>query len=996
MKQIKNALMDNEFLKKLDAHRNREVFARIISLDFNENPIEQIEGRVTGGSINVDGTSAVRRTCSLSMVAKEMNINEFFWGLYSKFKLEIGLKNLVDDKYPEIITSFGTSQSTNNYTVSISGKDKMCLLNGEVGGNLPASVDFGMREEYDEATDSYIYESIPIKAIIREALHAYALEPYHNIIINDLEAAGLELMEYRGEEYIYFLYNIDSGEYENATLNGDKEFYLYDFENKKITSELVQLKNIENFYTQVGLIDRPEVTYIATKIDNNGKEEIKVYQVARIGFGDTAGYRITDLVYAGDLISAIGDTLTSILDKIKGMLGEFEYFYDLDGRFIFQRKKNYLNRNYDTIVDNSDEGRYAVDSAYHDSYIYTFENGSLITAYQNSPNLINLRNDYSIWGNRKSASGAEVPIHYRFAIDNKPTRYKTIAITSAEAEKLDVKAQESTLYSVEKYDWREIIYRMASDYYQYNQLEDFDYRIIEANGNLYPNGKTGYEQYYIDIQGFWRQLYNPEAKPSYVEYENSSIATSSQEFIYSKEEFPYGVFIKKGFVKYGEINEDGIFTANRENEKTQSEIVELRNKVYVHHNCYQDEDEKNTKFSSRTEMTPLLDYVEWHPKFDNETSELQGFIKISEADWPIIIPNKKGNSKDDEDKQDIEYIKYVVPHGSEADYKALDKTTVERVRKQEVYVGYYNKEGAIKFAVPLIMSVDPDKNWYLEEEFKNYKTFEDPDSNNNNNNNGGTGTPGEKPVEIELIDSDLEDIYRKEDKNKVTYYNYLINTQLDIYGDPVENEEGIYSYNYKQIKYYNQCYDYYRITDTQEEKAKYLHWNKNVVNAPETLNFWMDFLDVDGELNQFSVPVVGDRTKVVNDKDVKSIYFKEVSEVIYIPQTKVDHAYDLIENAGYWNYKLIRQIPENYFSISARGKSAHEALEELLYNYSYCVESINLTTIPIYYLTPNTRILVKDDSNKINGEYLVSRFTIPLTYNGNMTITATKAPTRLY
>ena len=34
----------------------------------------------------------------------------------------------------KIITSFNTSQSTNNYTISISGKDKMCLLNGEVSG----------------------------------------------------------------------------------------------------------------------------------------------------------------------------------------------------------------------------------------------------------------------------------------------------------------------------------------------------------------------------------------------------------------------------------------------------------------------------------------------------------------------------------------------------------------------------------------------------------------------------------------------------------------------------------------------------------------------------------------------------------------------------------------------------------------------------------------------------------------------------------------------
>ena len=35
--------------------------------------------------------------------------------------------------------------------------------------------------------------------------------------------------------------------------------------------------------------------------------------------------------------------LCTILDKIKNLLGNFEYYYDLDGNFIFQEVKNYLN-----------------------------------------------------------------------------------------------------------------------------------------------------------------------------------------------------------------------------------------------------------------------------------------------------------------------------------------------------------------------------------------------------------------------------------------------------------------------------------------------------------------------------------------------------------------------------------------------------------------------------------------------------------------------------
>ena len=76
----------------------------------------------------------------------------------------------------------------------------------------------------------------------------------------------------------------------------------------------------------------------------------------------------------------------------------------------------------------------------------------------------------------------------------------------------------------------------------------------------------------------------------------------------------------------------------------------------------------------------------------------------------------------------------------------------------------------------------------------------------------------------------------------------------------------------------------------------------------------------------------------------------------------------------------------NYFSISAQGKSAKDALDELLYNHSYYTESINISAIPVYYWEPNTRISIQDEMSKINGEYIISRITLPLTYNGTMSI----------
>jgi hypothetical protein len=42
------------------------------------------------------------------------------------------------------------------------------------------------------------------------------------------------------------------------------------------------------------------------------------------------------------------------------------------------------------------------------------------------------------------------------------------------------------------------------------------------------------------------------------------------------------------------------------------------------------------------------------------------------------------------------------------------------------------------------------------------------------------------------------------------------------------------------------------------------------------------------------------------------------------------------------------------FSISAQGKDAHAVIDNMVYNYSYCVESVTVNAIPIYTLEPNT------------------------------------------
>ena len=120
----------------------------------------------------------IRRTCSLTMITQEQEIDNIYWGLKNKFKLEVGLENFIDSKYPEIIwfkqglfliTSLSESLNGTNHTINISGKDKGCLINGEIGGTIPTTTNFGKMDINEEDSDGNVITTtidLPIKTII--------------------------------------------------------------------------------------------------------------------------------------------------------------------------------------------------------------------------------------------------------------------------------------------------------------------------------------------------------------------------------------------------------------------------------------------------------------------------------------------------------------------------------------------------------------------------------------------------------------------------------------------------------------------------------------------------------------------------------------------------------------------------------------------------------------------------------------------------------------
>ena len=833
----KNALLDKDFLKALDNENQREIFVKIASLTFDEDPIEFITGRATGGSINIDGNSSTRRTCSITLAAKELNIHDFYWGLNTKFRVFIGLENNIDKEYDDIIwfnqgifliTDFSTNQTTNNYTVSIQGRDKMSLLNGDLGGVITSlTADFGKVEEIDDEGNINII-SLPLKEIITEVVHTWAREPYENIIIEDLDEVGLELLEYRGEEPMYFLVSDTTNEVSNMMMESEipNHFYYYSVDGgiTYTTNTKMSLDDDRFIYDT-----RTEFYDIQTHPTHIKDDQGETYTVIKCSYGETIGFRETDLTYAGELIGNVGNSIVqSCLEPIKNMLGNYEYFYDIEGRFHFQRKRIFIDVSWNNLKEDDSKEIYADSTALTSPVIYSFENANLITSFQNKPQFSNLKNDYSIWGTKTTSGNNTYPVHLRYAIDKKPTYYKNM---------------EGIIYD-ENDEWREILYQMAKDYLKNDKnLHDFLYEVAQNNPNHYPTGHTGYEMYYTDIISFWREIYNPE--------------------------FDFDI-----------------------------QLVSITKDMF-------DEDFENYYWFDQCEDDVAFSY------------DVDYFVKVGYQEYSRTYPTQA--------QYDLKHSKYyILRQGVQGQFD----------RHTDYYIlitDTYNKQ---KYDAIIV-------------------------ENRN-----------EIPTKY-----DNENVYYVKDEN--AYYCYTINY---VSGS---------NFTFSLIK---------APKDKLKTRNPEYGWHKDIIENPTNVNFWFDFLDSkDGSLSSYNVRNIGDRPKSVNDNNVKSIYYRDIPSVVFLDADLDTDEKNRQKRAkpGYAFISLPRYMAP-LFTVSTQKKCSKDVLQQWLYDYTKCTESITISALPVYYLEPNTRIFIYDENSGINGEYIIDKISYQLTYNSTMNIQAVKAVDRIY
>lgn len=380
MRKKYDYLTDADFLKYVDSLHLKEQYAKITLLDWEENPIKDIQGIITGGNISLDGRSAIRRTINISVYVDNSDIIgvtdiDNLFSINKKMKLEIGYVNTTDRYkqyemlwFPQgifVMIQPSISHSTSGISISLTLKDKMCLLNGECGGTIPASTQFDEYETLDENGEWVIKKPVIVQ-IIRELVNHFGGEQLSKIIISDLDTRIKKVMKWTGSTPLYLI------------------------EETQDSALLTTTRPADNVYKKM------------------------------FSYGDDVGFIYTDFIYPQELIGDAGSTVVTILDKIKNFLGNYEYFYDIDGNFVWQEIKNYLNTSKATVdLNKLNKDDYLIDMAKGKAE-YIFDDSNLITSYSNNPQFQMIKNDFVVWGIRENANGNDIPIRYHLAIDEKP------------------------------------------------------------------------------------------------------------------------------------------------------------------------------------------------------------------------------------------------------------------------------------------------------------------------------------------------------------------------------------------------------------------------------------------------------------------------------------------------------------------------------------------------------------------------------------------------
>lgn len=1057
-------LNDRVFLKKIDELKVKEYFSKIILIDQNENEIGEQTDSIISGNINIDGNSTIRRTCNLSVAINEQlgDIEDArsIFSIGTKLKIEVGIKNTTSF-YPNfdivwfpvgiyVICDASASYSNSGYTIDLQLKDKMCLLNGECGGTLPASVTFDKEESYDSSTDTIVTKRPTIYQLINEIVNHWGGEQLGNIIVNDIDEKIKRVVSIVKQDTLYKCkYKEKYPTYYNSEqmMSYFAELNLIDTSietDTTITRKILGqdafcqaiVTNMENYYSGKGLKKS-----LTTELNNYLKDIDDFFKEKATE--NPAFLQVDNISTELDF-----DHLLAYYCLCEQITENKNIIFKIDKNKLSNEKnfKTALNQLLNTIFYNyvlfllPFQEVFSSTTLVADAFIKLLQNDLIPSVIQDNNSRIFLAN-YA-W-EKKGGLQDTLAKYLNTNVEGSPLQVNEATLTKK------VNTLRKNLFT--RVD---DVYNMLKDHVNagddvtnlfkpenHELLDDTEIAKIINNvldtktkkiKKIMQKNIVNFVCSFDDLQLTTEQLnkWNSAAIENYQSWTTNSIILGTKDFEieqdvgYEYVDFVYNqdLIIDAGGTVCDALDKIKNYLGNYEyfyDEEGHFVFQEIKNYI-------------NTSLSSIAEETGNYNELFSNPqgyKYEfNNSNIIASYTKAPQYNlikndfliWGIKdgsssdskIPIRYHLAIDEKPTFDMSFLKNKAIFVDTEDFGFNPNRELNiRVPKRNSQGNYYNTvEDQTQMYnnnldKDMIYKIETFKGWFeLTDQQKsihgNYFSYI-PEKNVTFTETYPLYFIWDKDIKKWLHYSTGRFYYFTTDKNPELDRNYCIlsndgadldwRTQIYLFGLFDETPSGFDNYYYTElVNEWSKIYEFKKTSDNDDFNTMIISIKEEAKETPTTLSYFIDLISSTSELNQFSVQNIGRRTKVINEDDINCIFEPDIKDIYYIRSDDPDIE-KIIKKCGEAPYFIISgDIFDTYFSTGGTFNSAYNQARNLLLQSTKYNTSITMTTLPIYYLDVNSKIFVSEEQAHINDQYMISNISYSLDGNATMTISATQ------
>lgn len=161
---------------------------------------------------------------------------------------------------------------------------------------------------------------------------------------------------------------------------------------------------------------------------------------------------------------------------------------------------------------------------------------------------------------------------------------------------------------------------------------------------------------------------------------------------------------------------------------------------------------------------------------------------------------------------------------------------------------------------------------------------------------------------------------------------------------------------------------------------------------PEKLRYWLDIIDTTSSIGKYSVQRIGRRSVVTEDSKVNEVFSREINDIVFVeaPVNEEDweKAMDKVKKEYIpigQTYSFIQSSQWSMFKEINSYGTCYEGVRNQLYQYIVFNSSVNVTTIPLLYLTANECLRISFPEFGIVGDFVVN--TISFNFSNQPTMT---------